>query len=193
MIKITEIKEEKARTCYKIDAFGNRVRDIEYILVKRQVKTIKSGPRFVHFLIDTIILSILISTYSFFYLMIKVILVDFDFILSLMNFIDSYIILFVPIYYIILENKFQKTIGKYFTKSIVIDEYGNKPDFKSIVIRNFARLVPFEFFSCLGDNYSYGWHDKWSKTWVVSIEELDILKKLQFEYEEKNSSLIQNN
>lgn len=193
MIKITEIKEEKARTCYKIDAFGNRVRDIEYILVKRQVKTIKSGPRFVHFLIDTIILSILISTYSFFYLMIKVILVDFDFILSLMNFIDSYIILFVPIYYIILENKFQKTIGKYFTKSIVIDEYGNKPDFKSIVIRNFARLVPFEFFSCLGDNYSYGWHDKWSKTWVVSIEELDILNKLQFEYEEKNSSLIQNN
>jgi uncharacterized RDD family membrane protein YckC len=192
MIKITEITEEKARTCYKVDAFGNRVRDIEYVLVKRQIKTIKSGPRFVHFLIDIIILSLLISIYSFFYLMIKVVLIDFDLVLSLLNFIDSYFILFIPFYYIILEYKFQKTIGKFFTNTIVINEYGNKPDFNSIVIRNFARLVPFEFFSCLGDNYSYGWHDKWSKTWVVTKEELNTIKKLQIEIEEKNSSLIQN-
>jgi uncharacterized RDD family membrane protein YckC len=122
------------------------------------------------------------------------VLIDFDLVLFLLKFIETYFILFIPFFYIIQEYKFQKTIGKYFTNTIVIDEYGNKPDFNTIVIRNFARLVPFEFFSCLGDDYSYGWHDKWSKTWVVTKEELNTLKKLQSEIEEKNNPhpLIQN-
>lgn len=184
MIKITEIKELKERTCFRTDNFGNRVRDKEQIYVNRQVFTVKSGPRFVHFLIDTIVLILFFALYSFIYGILKFLLINTEIGLLFLNFIDSFSILFILFYYVFFEYKWQKTIGKYLTKTIVIDEYGNKPDFKSIMIRSFARLVPFEFISCLGDPYSYGWHDKWSNTWVVTEEELTLLKNKQLEFEE---------
>ncbi len=59
-----------------------------------------------------------------------------------------------------------KTIGKYITKTRVINEYGETPDFGTILGRSLARFVPFEPFSFLGSEPT-GWHDKWSKTMVV--------------------------
>lgn len=69
------------------------------------------------------------------------------------------------------------------TKTVVIDEYGNKPDLGTLLLRNVIRIVPFEHLSCLGGKYSYGWHDKWSETWVVTETERDELKRLQLENE----------
>jgi uncharacterized RDD family membrane protein YckC len=80
----------------------------------------------------------------------------------------------------------KKTPGKFLTKTVVIDEYANKPDFGTLLLRSFARLVPFEPFSCWGDTYSRGWHDKWSNTWVVKEEERDELKKLLKDFNEQN-------
>ena len=56
-----------------------------------------------------------------------------------------------------------KSIGKFATQTRVIDEYGNKPQLNKIISRSFLRLIPFEAFSCMGEN-SRGWHDKWSDT-----------------------------
>lgn len=47
-----------------------------------------------------------------------------------------------------------------------------------IIGGSFSRLVPFEPLSCLSDR---GWHDVWSKTYVVTTEERDELKKLLLE------------
>ena len=91
------------------------------------------------------------------------------------------LLLLYPAMYTFCEFKWQKTLGKFLTKTIVIDEYGNKPDLSTIIARSLIRLVPFEPISCLGDDYSNGWHDRWTKTWVVTEEELKILKKLQAE------------
>ena len=59
-----------------------------------------------------------------------------------------------------------KTIGKLITRTRVINEYGETPDFGTILGRSLARFVPFEPFSFLGSQAN-GWHDKWSKTMVV--------------------------
>ena len=74
----------------------------------------------------------------------------------------------------------QRTIGKFATKSVVINEYAQKPSNEQLIGRSFARLVPFEAFSCLADR---GWHDTWSKTYVVTEKERDELQRLLNKHE----------
>lgn len=78
-------------------------------------------------------------------------------------------------YYFLFEEWLQATPGKLLTKTVVINEYGQKPTRKELVKRSFARLVPFEAFSCLSGR---GWHDRWSNTWVVTREENQQIKEL---------------
>lgn len=68
-------------------------------------------------------------------------------------------------YYIVFEATLGRTPGKMIVGTRVVDLEGNHPSFRQIVIRTFARLVPFEPFSCLSDDG--GWHDDWSKTRVI--------------------------
>ena len=71
------------------------------------------------------------------------------------------------VYYIFLEFFVSgKTIGKMITRTRVVDEYGDKPRFKNIVGRTFARLIPFEFLSFMGED-AIGWHDSLSGTVVI--------------------------
>ncbi len=69
-------------------------------------------------------------------------------------------------YYLIFELVTGRTPGKLLTNTKVVDLNGNKPDFKTVLIRSLSRAVPFEPFSFFGDT-DKGWHDKWSKTRVV--------------------------
>ncbi len=69
-------------------------------------------------------------------------------------------------YYIVMEGRFQRTVGKFATGTIVVSEDGGVPTFSQILGRSFSRLVPFEGLTCIGDP-SRGWHDKWSRTYVV--------------------------
>jgi uncharacterized RDD family membrane protein YckC len=71
-------------------------------------------------------------------------------------------------YYVACELLFGCTLGKFVTRTRVVDESGNRPSFLQIVGRTFARLVPFEPFSCF-DNPPIGWHDRWSGTRVVRL------------------------
>lgn len=187
MKKITELTETSWRTVHTIDTDVNKERDPEEYTAKRPVKSIASGPRFGHFIIDLIVFQIVIYIVSYLFELLTS-FTNFSVRLNLtISLISSIVLLLLyPAFYAFCENKWQRTPGKYLTRTVVIDEYGNKPELRSIILRSLIRLVPFEPFSCLSDNYSNGWHDRWAKTWVVTEEELETIKKLQVEQSETN-------
>ena len=131
------------------------------------VKTINQGLRFVHFVTDYFIIVILIFLYS-------AIPAINDSVLALLNLLTF---LTYPLFYFIMEYKFQQTPGKMITNHVVIDKYVNKPSLKTCLLRTLIRFVPFEAFSCLSSP-SRGWHDKWTDTYVVHKDEVDKLKNL---------------
>ncbi|MFT3793201.1 RDD family protein [Flavobacterium sp.] len=179
MKKITELTETRLRTVYNTDAYGNRERDAEEWIFTRQVKTIESPKRFLHYVVDNFIIqSVFFGIESVGEIIAGKIGL---FMLGFIN-LPSFLVLYIG-YYAITELLFQRSPGKFLTKTVVIDEYGNKPELGILLLRNALRVVPFEALSCLGDKYSYGWHDKWSKTWVVTESERDELKRLQLENE----------
>jgi len=86
------------------------------------------------------------------------------------NIVLNYILFFSSTlgYFMLFEATTGKTIGKMLTGTKVIDANGNKPDFKTILIRSLCRFVPFDGLSFLFADAG-GWHDQWSKTKVVDI------------------------
>lgn len=48
----------------------------------------------------------------------------------------------------------------------VVNKFGDKPDFKTVLIRSLCRNIPFEAFSFLNPGNS-GWQDALSKTKVI--------------------------
>jgi len=84
----------------------------------------------------------------------------------------------LAIYYIVLEGKYQMSLGKLVTQTIVVDQYGEKPEMSSIVKRSFCRMIPFDHLSFLG-SAARGWHDSISETYVVDKKILNE-KKLLF-------------
>jgi uncharacterized RDD family membrane protein YckC len=179
--KITDLTEKRFRTNYIKDANGNRKKLTEEYITKRPVKTVLAGPRFGHFIIDLICFEIVI--YIVKYLIdISAALTNSVPVVSLTLGLISSIstLLLYPTLYLYCEYGWQKTPGKYLTKTVVINEYGDKPNFRQLALRSLIRIVPFEPFSCLGDN-SNGWHDRWSTTFVVKETELEEIRKLQEE------------
>ena len=179
--KITELTGTKWRTTHSLDEYGNRVRGQEEYIAWREVKSVSVGPRIGHFVADLFVLQV-ITLFVIFIVMLLDNATEFSKPLNLsVELIGNIIMLLLyPFLYAVSEHLLQRTPGKYLTKTLVIDEYGNKPELKAIILRSIIRLVPFEPFSCF-DNYSRGWHDEWSKTWVVTEDELKELKKLQEE------------
>lgn len=72
------------------------------------------------------------------------------------------------IYYVALEASTGRTIGKFITKTKVVDEKGQKPVFSVIFMRSLCRFIPFDALSFLFSS-SGGWHDTISNTRVVKI------------------------
>ena len=79
----------------------------------------------------------------------------------------GYVIMFSTYigYYGIMEIKFQKTLGKFITKTKVVKLNGEKPESSVIIARTFCRLIPFDRLSFLFTKN--GIHDLLSKTKVV--------------------------
>ncbi|MDX6190801.1 RDD family protein [Flavobacterium sp. Fl-318] len=73
------------------------------------------------------------------------------------------------LYYVFTEGLFGRSIGKFITGTVVVDENGEKPGFGAIFKRSLSRLIPFDAFSFLG---SRGWHDSFSDTYVVGNKAL---------------------
>ncbi|MBX7227255.1 MAG: RDD family protein [Chitinophagales bacterium] len=71
------------------------------------------------------------------------------------------------IYFPFFEYILGATPAKFFTQTIVVNENGEKPSFKSIVIRTLSRLIPFDGYSFF---FTQGWHDIISKTQVIRLD-----------------------
>ena len=122
-----------------------------------------SGIRFVNFLIDFIVWLILAFIISFIIGLLIPVTAESQGILTLF----VYVLFFGTFitYYAILEIKFQKTVGKFVTKTKVVKMNGEKPENGDIITRTFCRLIPFDRISFLF--VKNGIHDYLSKTKVV--------------------------
>ena len=69
-------------------------------------------------------------------------------------------------YFIILELLFQKTLGKFITKTKVVKMDGQKPNQSDVIVRTVCRFIPFDQVSFLF--MKNGFHDVLSKTKVVN-------------------------
>jgi uncharacterized RDD family membrane protein YckC len=70
------------------------------------------------------------------------------------------------IFFFFQEFFFGKTIGKFITKTRVVDKTGNRPSFTLLVIRNISRLIPFDALTYLSKE-KRGLHDIFSTTYVI--------------------------
>lgn len=102
-----------------------------------------------------------------------------------MNRLEEYLfglLITIP-YYILMEGISSRTIGKYITGTIVVDNEGNKPSMETFIKRSFCRAIPFDAVSFLGEN-SRGWHDSIPDTYVVNKKMLEAEKQNYFEMDE---------
>lgn len=81
------------------------------------------------------------------------------------------------VYYNVFEIFFSRTVGKFITNTIVVDENGDAPGYEMIMVRSLCRLIPLYGISLLGIP-PRGWHDSISKTYVVAKKELEEKKRL---------------
>ncbi len=145
------------------------------------------GTRLANYLIDYVCVIVLIYAILFALMMLSVIIGSkelLDRIVS-MNKIEEYTLAIVSIliYYNVFEIFFSRTIGKFITKTIVVNINGEKPDSQEILVRSLCRLIPLDGFSFLGAP-NKGWHDSISKTYVVKKELLEKKKELFYSLDE---------
>ncbi len=124
---------------------------------------VSSFTRFLNFIIDFFCLNIVFVVLVFVLGIFITVLPENEGILSFF-FILIYIAT-VVFYYSFMEIKFQKTVGKFLTKTKVVKITGEKPDNSEIITRSFYRLIPFDRISFLFTRN--GIHDYLSKTKVV--------------------------
>ncbi|QMW06043.1 RDD family protein [Spirosoma foliorum] len=74
--------------------------------------------------------------------------------------------LLFSIYCIVFESWLGRTPGKLITKTKVVNSQGEKPDFNTLVVRNFARVIPFDAFTFLRET-PIGLHDRLAHTMVI--------------------------
>jgi uncharacterized RDD family membrane protein YckC len=122
--------------------------------------TVKSSTRFVHFIVDTFIFFIFYVIVDSVFQMIFQFDVNKNFLFTWLLMIITYVF-----YYSFVEYHFQKTFGKYITKTKVVTINGEKPSLNDIIVRSFCRLIPFDRMSFLF--IKNGFHDGISNTRVV--------------------------
>lgn len=130
--------------------------------------------RFVHYLVDSLVIFVLTM------FMIQVFSIGgyymtYEFGPLKVNFNNWNRVLISGLYYVLFEFYLHKSLGKFVTKTIVVDEQGQFLSLKKTIIRTLCRLIPFEGFSCLL-NPSIGWHDQISKSFVIYESELETFR-----------------
>jgi uncharacterized RDD family membrane protein YckC len=111
--------------------------------------------RMLNFIIDT---GIIIVLMYFFYVTLS----------ELPRLFTKFIILIYFGYYIYFEHKFQKTIGKYITKTKLVNIDGEKATMTQIVQRTFSRLLPFDPFTFFFPKRDMEFHDVFTNTKVIN-------------------------
>jgi uncharacterized RDD family membrane protein YckC len=177
-IHIEKIPVEMYRTVHTKDAAGKLIRDREKYKTFKKIKCVETGPRLGHYILDGLCVMAVVLPLA--YILERAGLLsqigESANIISIPFFdIKSIIVTFT--FYFLFENSFQRTPGKWVTRTIVVNEFGEKPDAGTIAVRSLCRLIPFEAFSCLSDS-GRGWHDKLSKTYVLPMAEYEDIKSI---------------
>lgn len=73
------------------------------------------------------------------------------------------------LYYSFFEGFTGRSLGKFITKTKVVTEDGERPNFGTIFVRSLCRNIPFNALSFLSSD-AVGWHDQFSKTRVVEMD-----------------------
>jgi uncharacterized RDD family membrane protein YckC len=122
------------------------------------------GPliRLIHFVTDMVVVIILLSIVAFFAGDFSREVEDESILRIIFHF--SLIITFFG-YYTFMEFKYQKTVGKFLTKTKVISIDGEKPKMGTIIIRSLCRIIPFDRLSFVFT--TNGFHDRLSNTTVI--------------------------
>ncbi|MCW3105102.1 MAG: hypothetical protein JWO09_3542 [Bacteroidetes bacterium] len=179
---IDKLPVEMYRTIHKKDAYGNRIKDKEKYIGYKRLKCVETGPRIGHFLIDVICFQVIYSIFGSLLQLLALFLSKDPVTILSVGLAGTFIgLLLWPLYYFMFEFFLQRTPGKYVTKTIVVNEYGEKPDAATTILRTVIRLVPFEAFSCFSDS-NRGWHDRWSKTYVLTLKEHQEVQALMEKY-----------
>lgn len=102
---------------------------------------------------------------------------------------QSLIVIISMLQVFLFEQLFGQSIGKMMARTKVIAVNGKRPRFSQILIRNLARIIPFEAFSFLRRN-PIGLHDFLSKTLVVNKKQINKLQSDNKETSQKNNEKI---
>lgn len=177
--KISELSFRGKRKIQQRDTAGNLItKEVPYE-GKHKLHVVHGGKRFAHFFVDLVVFQVLIAFIDW----IDIFFRTSSEVYYYNSFTDGLLgWLMFPFYYVVFEHIWQKTPGKFLTRCRVVNEYGERPDLQTNILRNIIRLVPFEPFSCLEER---GWHDRWSDTFVISDDEFETISKLLDEQEAK--------
>lgn len=168
MKSIEDLYFEKTILKKERDSEGNIVEVPQIKKTKRDPIVVAQGVRFGYYIIDVIMYYILSFIVGFILAIINPFLLE-GILLNILS------ILTFLLYYALMEAFVGATVGKLILGYTVIDVHAEKPAFSRVLLRTICRMVPFEAFSCLGER---GWHDQWSKTYVVHKSEKIELQKL---------------
>lgn len=177
--KVSEIKVSRTRTVFEEN--GVRInKTVKYEGV-RKVNNAEPLVRLTNFAIDIIILKLLYYFGNYALLALKLPHAPLNWWGYPGSFSVNVIfsIVFI-IYYTVFEYFFQKTPGKFFTHTSIINEYGEKPSFDQVLLRTVIRFIPFEGYTCINGR---AFHDSWADTYVVPDSEILELKKLMLNEE----------
>ena len=129
---------------------------------KSSMEYASKGARFANYIVDIIVCYLLI----FLIAMGLAIIAPEAFDDNMESATFNILILFLFIaYYVIFENTWGKTPGKFITRTHVVTETGERPTLANIIGRSLCRFIPFDAFTFLTS--TIGWHDSISKTCVV--------------------------
>lgn len=165
--KLSNIYREKIISRKERNSYGEWEVVEKLYYEKRPVESLSSPLRLVNHIVDILVITLLIVLGHSFLDFVNSITLDF---LTLIIYFG---------YYILSEFYFQQTIGKCITGSLVVDEYGERPNIKSICLRTFTRIIPLDPYSFFWTDDRRFWHDKWTETFVVSKDELSLIKRIQ--------------
>jgi uncharacterized RDD family membrane protein YckC len=124
------------------------------------------GQRLLNFIIDTILLNII--SYIEGYIEGRILIID---TIGVLCFSVMLTLIVIFLYYFLFEYYFQKTPGKFITRTKVVNANGSKPDIQTILKRSLIRFVPFDAISIYTGKDSVQqntwWHDRWSMSRVI--------------------------
>ena len=172
-----DLRETKEVTRYTRDAFGNEIPNKEEYSFERPVKTVGVWFRLLHYFVDVACIQIILQVIDSYLFpdMSEIKAYTDQTIITLMAVVHFAM---YPLYYFAFEFLWQRTPGKLVSNTYVINDFAEKPTAGQVFLRTIIRAIPFEALSCLGDKHSYGWHDKWAKTYVVPRKEYEKLREL---------------